>query len=377
VRYGDTHGLHLDNYRAMWPYRDYVIKAYNDNKPFNDFVREQLAGDLLPEHTLETLIATGYMRANPTTNENGTILEEVLVNLTRDRVETFGVTFLGLTTGCATCHDHKFDPTSQKDFYQLAALLGNTTDAPMDFNTPDPPPVLRLPDSNDRAAYEDLLEQRAKLLAQLAARRREAPRLLSAEHSAGEGPKPVSTHALELRLRFDEGQGSFIKNTAPQAKAGPFKTEGNAILWGETHWLWPSARFDSGTRLPLGTVGDVEADEGFSVGGWFMPRALINTNGAVFARQGDPKGANGRGWSIFYQPGPYKLTNGFLDGRFYFNLINDPKHRAQSGASSKPPLMAHAIQVRQDPSAGLLLDPRGCSRIAKSSAHPALLRRAP
>src|SRR5437762_9632317 len=109
ARYGDTHGLHFDNYRAIWPYRDYVIRAYNANKSFDRFVREQLAGDLLSTQNLDTLIATGYMRSNLTTNEGGTIPEEVFVNLTRDRIETFGVTFLGLTTGCAVCHDHEFD----------------------------------------------------------------------------------------------------------------------------------------------------------------------------------------------------------------------------------------------------------------------------
>jgi hypothetical protein len=124
VRYADTHGIHFDNFRAIWPYRDYVVRAFNANKPFDQFVREQLAGDLLPPRTVDELAATGYIRNNMTTNEGGTITEEVIVNLNRDRVEAFGATFLGLTTGCAACHDHKFDPLTQKDHYSLTAFLG-------------------------------------------------------------------------------------------------------------------------------------------------------------------------------------------------------------------------------------------------------------
>ncbi|RYD39864.1 MAG: DUF1549 domain-containing protein, partial [Verrucomicrobiaceae bacterium] len=127
-RYADTHGLHFDNVRSIWPYRDYVIRSFAQNKPYNDFVREQLAGDMIPAKTADTWIATGYVRCNVSTNEGGTIPEEILANNTRDRAEAFGAAFLGLTVGCAACHDHKFDPTAQKDFYSLAAFFNNTAE---------------------------------------------------------------------------------------------------------------------------------------------------------------------------------------------------------------------------------------------------------
>jgi len=152
VRYADTHGIHFDNYRAIWPYRDYVIRAFNTNKPFDAFVTEQLAGDLLPARSLDQLAATGFVRCNLTTNEGGTIPEETYVNQTRDRVEAFGATFLALTTGCAACHDHKFDPFTQKDHYSLAAFLGNTVEKPWDLNIAEPAPVLRLPKPDNAAA---------------------------------------------------------------------------------------------------------------------------------------------------------------------------------------------------------------------------------
>ncbi len=144
VRYGDTHGLHYDNKRSIWPYRDWVVRAFNSNLPFDRFTVEQLAGDLLPAPTREQRTATGFLRCNMTTNEGGLIAEEAKVHLVRDRVEAFSAVWLGLTTGCAACHDHKYDPLSQKDFYQLSAYFDNGLDTPLDGNAESPLPFLRL-----------------------------------------------------------------------------------------------------------------------------------------------------------------------------------------------------------------------------------------
>ena len=134
ARYGDTHGLHLDNYREIWPYREWVINAFNSNKRFDTFVVEQLAGDLLPNPTADQLIATGFNRCHVSTNEGGSIEEEVYVRNVVDQVDTNGTVFLGLTTGCARCHDHKYDPIRTKDYYQLFAFFNNIDGPPMDGN---------------------------------------------------------------------------------------------------------------------------------------------------------------------------------------------------------------------------------------------------
>lgn len=169
ARYGDTHGLHLDNYRSMWPYRDWVINAFNKNMPFDQFTIEQIAGDLLPNRTLDQQIASGFNRCNVTTSEGGSIDEEFYVRYTVDRVETMSTVWMGMTLGCAVCHDHKYDPFTQKDFYQFFAFFNNITEKPMDGNAQDPPPILKVASEEQRQAAADLDARLADAKARLEA----------------------------------------------------------------------------------------------------------------------------------------------------------------------------------------------------------------
>ncbi|MEW4487932.1 PSD1 and planctomycete cytochrome C domain-containing protein [Thalassoglobus sp. JC818] len=163
ARYGDTHGLHLDNYREMWPYRDWVVSALNDNMPFDQFITEQLAGDLLPNPTPSQLIATGFNRAHVTTNEGGSIKEEVQVRNVVDRVVTFGTVFMGATFECTRCHDHKFDPFTMQDFYSMYAYFNSIDGSPMDGNRKDHEPVLAVPSPEQSQHLAELNEKIAQL----------------------------------------------------------------------------------------------------------------------------------------------------------------------------------------------------------------------
>lgn len=163
ARYGDTHGLHLDNYREMWLYRDWVVDALNRNLSYKDFLIQQLAGDLLENPNQSQQIATGFNRAHVTTAEGGSIKQEVFVRNVVDRVETFGTVTMGMTFGCASCHDHKYDPISQREFYQLFAYFNSLDADPMDGNNKRHEPTLKKPNSEQQTQLAKLDSDLSKL----------------------------------------------------------------------------------------------------------------------------------------------------------------------------------------------------------------------
>jgi hypothetical protein len=185
ARYGDTHGLHLDNYREIWPYRDWVINAFNANMPYDRFVTEQLAGDLLPTATVDQQVATGFIRCHVTTSEGGSIEEEWYVRNVVDMVDTTGTVFLGTSIGCARCHDHKYDPIKMKDYYSLFAFFNSIDGGPLDGNAAQHAPVIRVASREQLAALEALKKKsaivREKITAELGKVKYEEP---------AESPKP-------------------------------------------------------------------------------------------------------------------------------------------------------------------------------------------
>jgi hypothetical protein len=168
ARYADSNGYQYDGERVMWRWRDWVIEAFNRNQPYDRFVTEQLAGDLLPDATLDQKIATGFNRNHRANTEDGIIPEEYAVEYVADRAETTGAVFLGLTVGCARCHNHKYDPISQKEFYQLYAYFNNVPELGRAMKYGNSPPMIPAP---TKAQQERL----AELNALIAAEQRKAP----------------------------------------------------------------------------------------------------------------------------------------------------------------------------------------------------------
>ncbi len=157
VRYGDTHGLHLDNRRGIYPYRDWVVRSFNRNLPLDRFIEWQIAGDLLDSPTPEQLVATGYVRLNPSTGEGGAIPDEFQMKNNFDRVETLGTVFLGISMVCARCHNHKYDPFTQTDYYGLLAFFNSTAEPALDGNKYDYGPTVKVPtDQAGWATWEEL-----------------------------------------------------------------------------------------------------------------------------------------------------------------------------------------------------------------------------
>ena len=174
ARYGDSSVFHADGPRDMWAWRDWVINAFNNNKSYKDFTIEQIAGDLLPTPTVDQQIASGFNRNHGTTDEGGAIAEEYRVEYIVDRIKTTSTVWLGLTLECAQCHDHKYDPFTQEEYYQLFAYFNQASDKGMQTRRGNEPPIVQVLNPRDQAKIPLEKEQLAALQSQLTKYRAQA-----------------------------------------------------------------------------------------------------------------------------------------------------------------------------------------------------------
>jgi len=289
ARYGDTSGYHNDSLRDMWLWREWVIKAFNANKPFSDFTIEQLAGDLLPNATIDQQVASGFHRNVMTSDEGGLIEEEYLNLYVVDRVATTGTTWFGLTIACAQCHDHKYDPVTQKDFYQLYAFFNNVPETGKDgVRDRNPKPFLTVASPEQQAQLTKFTGDLAAAQAQSA----EIEKGLEARQLAWEkqvaaagGPKEPAAPWTRFPLDADG------KGTTHDGKTIEGKVTG-AVTFAEGA-SGTSLRVEGKGSIEVGEQFGFEKEQPFTAGAWLR---LKPAGGSPFGKM--ETSADTRGWDI-------------------------------------------------------------------------------
>jgi hypothetical protein len=266
ARYADTNGYHIDNYRQMWPWRDWVIGAFNRNLPFDQFVTEQIAGDLIPNATRDQKVASGFNRNNMINFEGGAIADEYQVEYVVDRVEATSSAFMGLTMGCARCHTHKYDPITHKEFYQFFAFFNSVPERGLDGRLGNAAPVLPLPSHAQQTRLDELdaaIEARTDALADTIvdpAQRDWEKALSPAVPRAGEpGHEALLAH-YELDGNFSDISGRF--------QHGRMVT-GDPTF--DTGRVGRAVFFDGDTEVSFGNVGAFDRTDRFSAAFWVRP----------------------------------------------------------------------------------------------------------
>ena len=323
ARYADTSGYQSDGDRSMWRWRDWVIEAFNDNKPFDEFTIEQIAGDLLPKPTMDQVLATGFNRNHRGNAEGGIIPEEYAVEYVVDRVDTTATVWLGLTLGCSRCHDHKFDPFSQREYYQLFSFFNNVPEKGRAIKFGNSPPFVKTPTREQQRQLREMqfrqgfLEGFSERLMETVPTVQAAWERRLTQKLPGEIDWTV-TRGEVLRLPFDrDGQPAPARNDAAKKErhqpqplgpnSGPpviKEADRAAVELGEGRF-GKAAQFDGQRRFAVGDLANIGFFEPFSMSAWIRADAA---SGTILSRMSDD--ANSDGYNLC-------LDNGKLQ----FNLI--------------------------------------------------------
>ena len=286
ARYSDSHGYHIDSLRDMWAWRDWVIKSFNRNMPYDEFTVDQIAGDLLPNATMDQKIASGFNRNHMITLEGGAIPAEYHVEYLVDRVSTTSTAFLGLTMGCARCHDHKFDPITQKDFYRFVAFFNTVPERGLDGFEGNAVPVLPMPSHEQQLRLDTLKTQIASTLAALPEKDLLVQRNEWQKTALAILPEP--TH---------EGLTAYYPFDGDLTDASGFHHDAKAVR-GEVVFddgaVAKDGSFSPETQVSFGNSGDFDRSKTFSVGLWVMPPS----SSAVKILTKHEGGEHWKGWEI-------------------------------------------------------------------------------
>ena len=315
ARYADSYGFQVDREREVWPWRDWVLKAFNENLPFDQFITWQLAGDLLPNPTDEQRLATAFSRLHQQESEGGSVEEEYRVEYVADRVQTVATAFLGLTFECARCHDHKYDPVTQKEYYGLFSMFQNIDEAGLySFFTPSPPtPTMMLMDAPTQGKMEALAAKVTRLEAA------DSNGSVLGKLDLRDGV-PASLAGQVAHFPFDELKGGRLADL--MAQLGPAPTQGkdgrpvkvedktSAVLKGEnklvTGRLGGAVQFsgDDPVDTPL---GNFKREEPFSIALW-LQTPDVKERAVVLHRSRAWTDAASRGYELLIEEGRLKWS---------------------------------------------------------------------
>ena len=295
ARYADTHGYHIDSYRGMWPWRDWVIGAFNRNLPFDQFVIEQLAGDLLPNATREQKVASGFNRNHMINFEGGAIADEYQVEYVMDRVEATSTAFLGLTMACARCHAHKFDPISHKEFYQFFAFFNNVPEQGLDGRRGNAAPTILLTTPAQQKLLDDLDAQIEAREAAL------EPEKVEPVQREWEQAQAANARPDNSRPQNDDVDRKGL--TAHYELDGSFsdisgRYQHGRMIAGDPTFdigqIGRAATFDGDTEVSFGNVASFDRADPFSLAVWMRPRGNLPVAG--FQKLDGPEHRRGFEW---------------------------------------------------------------------------------
>jgi hypothetical protein len=283
ARYADTHGYLIDSHREMWRWRDWVIDAFNHNMPFDQFTIEQLAGDLIPGAALSQQIASGFGRNHMVSYENGVIPEAYRVEYVADRVATMSTIWLGQTLQCARCHDHKYDPFTMREYYQLFAFFNNIAEQGRDGNLGNAAPFIRSPTDEQQRQMDALRKQIARLERSLAERRKASDQAF-AEWEASAAVDPARDP--DWRLSFDQVADSAVRLTGTKARPDAAVRLASAVSLAAGK-MGNALLCDGDTRLDTGTLPLESSDQGLAWACWLLPTTVDRATVVEFVPDGE------------------------------------------------------------------------------------------
>lgn len=297
ARYSDSYGFQVDRDRTVWQWRDWVIRAFRENLPYDDFITWQLAGDLLPDATRDQKLATAFNRLHAQKVEGGSVPEEFRIEYVSDRVHTYGTAFLGLTMECSRCHDHKYDPITMKDYFQLSSYFDNIDEAGLySYFTPSvPTPTLWLPSEEQETELADLEKQIAENEAKLAEMAKTSQPAFAAWKAESGGnaaaPSPIASYD------FNTAEGNKFTNAVEGGE--PASNSANNKLVPGKQGQAVKLTGDDAIKLP---VGNFTRDQPFSVSLW-MQTPDRKSRAVIFSRSKAWTDAASRGYELLLEEG--------------------------------------------------------------------------